>query len=237
MSDPIDFKSLVDFKSLASGYPTCDIASGDIAAAPIQGETSVCQADGWQACGWLPQVPFDGPYGVCTLPADAALKEGAVSVCELESYPVPPVCDNAAAAADAAKARAIGLGETRKCPANRDMPPGPSEWQNPIPPGWKEYPGWPSVFHCGFRGMVADCDPDSDHRQGEVFYNEAGKRVDDKDIDYRCAGSPNADDPSEGPLHFIRHIVTAGGIIQDGWGGFVGTVLHGDRQLPKFPPR
>jgi hypothetical protein len=231
MGDPINFE--------LSRYPACDIASGDnetIQGEPIQGEINVGQANTCQAGGWLPRVQLDRPYGACTLQAVAAPNDGSVRVCELEYSPLPPVCiaDDEAAAAEAAKARAVGRGETLNCPDTGDMTPCPGEWNGSVPVGWKEYPGISSVFHCSFRGMVADCDPDSDHLQQECFYNKAGQLVDDKDIDYRCAGSPNADDASKHP---IKHVFSEGGIIQAGWGGFVGTVWHADRRLPKFPPR
>ena len=123
-------------------------------------------------------------------------------------------------------ARSLGRWETRACPRTKDMPPCLAEWHDSIPAGWKEYAGLPSVFHCGFDGIVADCEPAGDRLQQECFYNEMGKLVDDRDIDWRCAGTPNADDAKEHPL---RHIFSEGGIKSSGLEGYVGTFLHAHR--------
>jgi hypothetical protein len=232
MSDPINFESA------ARRHQTCDIALNEgetIQGEPIQGETNIGQANTCQAGGWgLAPVPLAGTHGARALPATATLNDRSDSVCKPEVNPLPPVCvaDDEAAAADAAKAR----GETLHCPTNREMPPCPGAWDDTIPVGWKRYEGVPSFFHCSFRGMVGDCSPDSDHLQQECFYNEAGQLVknveyvrpgDFVDIDYRCAGTPNADDAEKNP---IRHFFSAGGIIQEGWPGLLGTIFHDDRE-------
>lgn len=230
MSDPIN-------PAAPSRHVACYIVSGDNEGVSSDngGEASIGQGSARQAGGWLHRVRLDAPCGVCTLPAVAALKDGSDSVCELEYCPLPPVCvaDDEAQAADAAKARAVGRGETLDCPDTREMPPCPSEWDDSDRVGWIKYGGIPSVFHCGFRGMVADCNPDSDHLQQECFYDEAGqlvKGVKDSEyvhIDYRCAGTPNADDAMKHP---IRHAFSKGGPLQSGWTAFWGTLLHADRQ-------
>ena len=238
MGDPINFESA------ASRHQTCD-AFGDNKGATIQvkpiiqGETgtaNICRVSGWD----LDPVPFDGTYGARAFPAAAAFKDGSdsvcepeYSVCEPEYYPLPPVrvADDEAAAAEAAKAR----GETLLCPPTENMPPGPEVWSDPPPVGWKEYEGIPSVFHCGFHGLVADCHPDGDHLQGEWFYDEARQLVRGKEdvkvgeylhIDYLCAGTPNAYDAKEDPG---RHVFGKGGIVREGLWGLVGTILHDDR--------
>ena len=122
-------------------HVACYIVSGDNEGVSSDngGETSIGQGSARQAGGWLHRVRLDAPYGVCTLPAVAALKDGSDSVCELEYCPLPPVCvaDDEAQAADAAKARAVGRGETLDCPDTREMPPCPSEWDDSGLPGWK----------------------------------------------------------------------------------------------------
>jgi hypothetical protein len=212
--------------------------------ATIQRESAVCQANTGQVGGWLPDAPPDGPYGACSLPAVAALKDSGV--CELEYCPLPPVCvaDDEAAAADAAKARAVGretLGRPdtkhipNSCSPTEQMPKCPSEWDDFPAVGWKDYEGFPSVFHCGFDLKVADCSPDPDHLQQECAYKakhlvegvkEDVKKGDLVDIDYRCAGTPNADDVKEHP---IRHFFTKGGIVDEGVGGLVGSIEYYDR--------
>jgi hypothetical protein len=227
MSDPIGLEA-------ASRHAACDLVSGDTASEPVQGETRIGQANTCQPGGWgLDPVPFDGTYGARTFPLAAAPKDGSDSVCELEYSPLPPVCvaDDEAAALDAAKAR----GEKLLCPPTENRPPCPGEWRDAVPAGWKKYQGIPSVFHCGFRGMVADCGPDGDHLQRECFYDDAGQLVSGEEdaragdyvhIDYRCAGTANADDSTANPG---RHIFTKGGIIRSGWTGFVGSIMYYDR--------
>jgi hypothetical protein len=222
----------VNFGSMANRCEPGAAAFGDNDGAKVRSETRVGQGNSFQDAKPLPRVPAGGPYDVCTLPVAAAPVDNGV--CELEYCVLPPVCvaDDEAAAADAARARTGG------CPSSENMimPAGPAEWNDVIPIGWKKYEGVPSVFHCGFRGLVADCHPDRDHLQNEVFYNDEGQRVknaddaktgDYVDIDYRCAGTPNADDASEHPGW---HIFTKGGLIREGWGGFVGSILYYDRQ-------
>jgi hypothetical protein len=174
--------------------------------------------------GGLASVPFDGTYGARAFPAAAAFKDGSDSVCELEYCPLPPVCfaDDEAAAAEAAKAR----GETLLCPPTENMPPCPEVCSDPPGVGLKRYPGIPGVFHCGFRGVVADCHPDGDHLQQECFYDEARQLVGGDHIDRLCAGTPNAYDAKEHP---VWHVFSKGGILQEGLWGLAGTILHNDR--------
>ena len=56
---------------------------------------------------------------------------------------------------------------------------------------------------------------------------EAVKAGDYVHIDYRCAGTPNADDAMKHP---IRHAFSKDGPLQSGWTAFFGTLLHDDRE-------
>jgi hypothetical protein len=226
----------VNFGSTANRCEAGAAAFGDNDGAKVQSETRVGQGNSFQDAKPLAPVPAGGPCDACTLPIAAAPVDNGV--CELEYFPLPPVCvaDDQASAADAARARA----ETLECPGNKDMPACPDQWDDAERAGWKKYEGAPSFFHCGFHGLVADCSPDRDHLQQECFYNDAGQLVEGADgagkrgtvdIDFRCAGTPNADDASEHP---IRHGFSAGGIIDAGWTGFVGSILYFDRQEHEF---
>ena len=189
-------------------------------------ETNTGRANIDQPVCWAPSVPVDKSGGARALPA-----AGSDNVCKLEYCLLPPVCvlDDETSAAEAARARATEAARARAnaCPETNNMPDCPPYLQDYAPAGWKEYDGKPVVFHCGLRGMVADCSPDGDHLQQECFYDEAGALVDDSSIDRLCAGTPNADDAKEHP---IWHIFTKGGIIRSGWDGLYGSFLHFDRE-------
>src|SRR5262249_16160732 len=76
----------------------------------------------------------------------------------------------------------------------------PATLRGPDPPGWKPYQGDPSVFHCGYRGILEDRRPTDDDPQNECFYDESGKLVDETHPFSGCRGTPNQYDSKEHPI-------------------------------------
>lgn len=75
------------------------------------------------------------------------------------------------------------------CPARLDSP----ELQNMPDSGWDFYAGDPTIFHCGFTGIV-EVNPPNGHPQQECFFDENKELVPPNDPSHPysgCAGSPN----------------------------------------------
>jgi hypothetical protein len=98
------------------------------------------------------------------------------------------------------------------------MAPCPSAHPGATPPGWKQYFGNSSIFHCGYRGILEDRIPSPEDPQNECFYDNNGTLVDENHPHAGCRGTPNQYDSASSPIsHFARD---AGGILHSGWGAF-----------------
>ena len=90
---------------------------------------------------------------------------------------------------------------------------------DPTPPGWRPYYGDPTVFHCGFRGILEDRAPTPADPQNECFYDHSGALVDETHPYAGCRGTPNLYASERDP---IRHaLIDPGGIARAGAPAFV----------------
>ena len=86
---------------------------------------------------------------------------------------------------------------------------------DPTPAGWQSYHGDPSVFHCGFRGILEDRIPTSNDLQNECFYDHSGALVDENHPYAGCRGTPNRYDSSQ--YRGVPHAtIDPGGIVRAG---------------------
>lgn len=97
------------------------------------------------------------------------------------------------------------------CPAHLNA-------NDPVPPGWKPYYGNPSVFHCGFRGILEDRKPSPSDPMNECFYDHAGVLVDKSHAYAGCGGTPDSYDSKDSTWDHIFN--DPGGIWHAGWGAF-----------------
>jgi hypothetical protein len=89
----------------------------------------------------------------------------------------------------------------------------------PIPPGWRIYPGPTSVFHCGFRTILENRAPTPDDPMNECVYDHSGVLVDDSHPYSGCKGTPDQYDSRTDP---IRHAtIDSGGIVRQGIPAFI----------------
>ena len=100
----------------------------------------------------------------------------------------------------------------------------PPTLQGPTPSGWQSYHGDPSVFHCGFRGILEDRRPTSDDPQNECFYDHSGVLVDESHPFSGCRGTPNQYDSDEHPI--LHALIDSGGIVRAGVPAFVESRVH-----------
>lgn len=106
---------------------------------------------------------------------------------------------------------AVGIQRMAACPSSLKA-------SDSVPKGWKVYNGNPSVFHCGYRGILEDRTPTTTDPQNECFYDETGKLVDDKHPYSGCKGTPNSYDSASDPLSHT--FLDPGGIMSAGWEAF-----------------
>lgn len=84
----------------------------------------------------------------------------------------------------------------------------------PTPPGWKNYFGSSSVFHCGFRTILEDRAPTPDDPMNECVYDHSGTLVDENHPYAGCRGTPDQYDSRTDP---IKHsTIDSGGIVRAG---------------------
>jgi hypothetical protein len=95
---------------------------------------------------------------------------------------------------------------------------------DPTPAGWKDYFGDPSVFHCGYRGILEDRAPAPGDPMNECFYDHSGRLVDDSHPYAACGGTPDEYDSRTDP---VKHAtIDKGGIVRAGPGAFVESRAH-----------
>ena len=95
---------------------------------------------------------------------------------------------------------------------------------DPTPPGWKDYFGASSVFHCGFRTILEDRMPIPDDPMNECVYDHSGRLVTEYHPYSGCRGTPDQYDSKSSP---IRHaIIDSGGIVRAGAPALGSSVLH-----------
>lgn len=92
---------------------------------------------------------------------------------------------------------------------------------DPVPTGFKEYQGFSSVFHCGYRGILEDRSPTPSDPQNECFYDTLGRLVDQNHDNADCRGTPNDYDSSESKWDHTFN--DRGGIWHRGWDSFWGS--------------
>jgi hypothetical protein len=90
---------------------------------------------------------------------------------------------------------------------------------DPIPAGWQAYHGDPSVFHCGFRGILENRSPTPNDPQNECFYDHSGALVDETHPYAGCRGTPNQYDSAQDPLDHA--FMDTGGIWHAGGPAFI----------------
>gem|GEM_PF-2674665 len=90
---------------------------------------------------------------------------------------------------------------------------------DPIPFGWRAYPGPTAVFHCGFRTILENRAPTPDDPMNECVYDHAGVLVDATHQYAGCRGTPDQYDSRIDP---IRHAISdSGGIVAQGFPAFI----------------
>ena len=93
---------------------------------------------------------------------------------------------------------------------------------DPVPPGWRLYPGPTSVFHCGFRTILENRTPTRDDPMNECVYDHSGVLVDDTHPFAGCRGTPDQYDSSAGILSMIAHgTIDSGGVVRQGVPAFI----------------
>ncbi|MEA3323828.1 MAG: DUF4157 domain-containing protein [Euryarchaeota archaeon] len=96
---------------------------------------------------------------------------------------------------------------------------------DPTPAGWQSYHGDPSVFHCGFRGILEDRNPTPDDLQNECFYDHSGALVDENHPYAGCRGTPNQYDSRQ--YWGIPHAtIDPGGIVRAGAPAYITSRFH-----------
>jgi hypothetical protein len=100
----------------------------------------------------------------------------------------------------------------------------PGTLSGPTPPGWQSYHGDPSVFHCGFRGILEDRSPTPDDPQNECFYDSSGIFVDENHPSSGCRGTPNQYDSDQHPI--MHALIDSGGIVRAGGPAFLESRIH-----------
>jgi len=93
-----------------------------------------------------------------------------------------------------------------------------------VPAGWRPYYGLPSVFHCGYRGILEDREPAPDNPQSECMYDESGVLVGERHPFAGCQGTANQYDAATHPL--LHTFVDSGGIVRAGLPAFAASRLH-----------
>ncbi|HEY5784967.1 MAG TPA: DUF4157 domain-containing protein [Microlunatus sp.] len=94
----------------------------------------------------------------------------------------------------------------------------------PTPVGFTAYHGNPTVFHCGFRGILETRIPSPADPQNECFYDHSGAFVDESHPFAGCRGTPNQYDSDRNPIsHTLRD---TGGILAAGGPAFVTSRVH-----------
>jgi len=90
---------------------------------------------------------------------------------------------------------------------------------DPIPSGWRVYPGPTSVFHCGFRTILENRAPTPDDPMNECVYDHTGVLVDENHQFAGCRGTPDQYDSRTDP---VRHAtIDSGGIVAQGLPAFI----------------
>ncbi len=93
---------------------------------------------------------------------------------------------------------------------------------DPVPPGWRLYPGPTSVFHCGFRTILENRAPTRDDPMNECVYDHSGVLVDDTHSYAGCRGTPDQYNSSAGPLDWVLHgTIDSGGVVRQGVPAFI----------------
>ncbi|CAL1517163.1 hypothetical protein MMC2321_00894 [Chitinophaga sp. MM2321] len=93
---------------------------------------------------------------------------------------------------------------------------------DPVPTGWRLYPGPTAVFHCGFRTILEQRAPTPSDPMNECVYDHSGVLVDVNHPYAGCRGTPDQYDASAGIGDALRHTFTdSGGIVAEGGPAFV----------------
>lgn len=97
------------------------------------------------------------------------------------------------------------------------MPACPPSRPQSVPGGWVVYPGYSSVFHCGYFGIVqAVCPDPKGPGQNECFYDGEDKLVDDDHPYSGCKGTPNQYENSDGFWSEANWNHTKTDVLRDG---------------------
>lgn len=149
------------------------------------------------------QQPLDwDAYDAASEEAQACIDPNTFFGCEVDAP-----YGNQAAIEDASSSS----GGMAPCPTTLDAGDSPPE-------GWRDYSGNPSVFHCGYRGILENVTPSPDRMMNECFYDETGALVDEDHPYAGCGGTPDAYDSRTDPWDHTFN--DPGGIWEAGWDAF-----------------
>jgi hypothetical protein len=112
----------------------------------------------------------------------------------------------------------------------RAMAPCPAHLEDadPVPAGWRLYPGPTSVFHCGFRTILENRAPTPAEPMNECVYDHSGVLVTDSHPFAGCKGTPDQYDASAGIGSAIAHsTIDSGGIVRQGLPAFITSRIYG----------
>jgi hypothetical protein len=94
--------------------------------------------------------------------------------------------------------------------------------EDPVPSGWRLYPGPTSVFHCGFRTILERRAPTMADPMNECVYDHSGVLVTDSHPYAGCKGTPDQFDSNAGILDKALHgTIDSGGVIRQGAPAFI----------------
>ncbi len=93
---------------------------------------------------------------------------------------------------------------------------------DPVPSGWRLYPGPTAVFHCGFRTILENRAPSRDDPMNECVYDHSGILVDNTHPYAGCRGTPDQYDSSASRVDWILHgTIDSGGVVREGLPAFI----------------
>ena len=112
---------------------------------------------------------------------------------------------------------------------------------DPVPEGWRLYPGPTSVFHCGFRTILENRTPTVDDPMNECVYDHSGVLVDDRHPYAGCKGTPDQYGTSTILDKILHTACDTGGIVREGLPAFIASreyqvhqAIAGSTIIPTF---